>query len=166
MLFTWDTSNLCIVFRQWHITSNLSLVVSLAAVVALCAGYEALREGIRRYEAALAKRVDTVPRKCCLSFSCFLLVQSTPLLLCTRHNLLLPPEILYLGAETHSLREASQPGMKCPAPRRRHRARLRRQILRIPPSLRCAQARTGPRSRGGPTSSNRCCTASRTSTPS
>ncbi|KAK4156883.1 Ctr copper transporter family-domain-containing protein [Chaetomidium leptoderma] len=61
MLFTWDTSNLCIVFRQWHITSNLSLVVSLAAVVALCAGYEALREGIRRYEAMLSKRVDTAP---------------------------------------------------------------------------------------------------------
>lgn len=63
MLFTWDTSNLCIVFRQWHITSNLSLVVSLAAIVAICAGYEALREGIRRYEAKLAKRVDTAPRK-------------------------------------------------------------------------------------------------------
>jgi copper transporter 1 len=66
MLFTWDTSNLCIVFRQWHITSNLSLVVSLAAIVALCAGYEALREGIRRYEATLSKRVDTAPRKCLL----------------------------------------------------------------------------------------------------
>jgi copper transporter 1 len=63
MLFTWDTSNLCIVFRQWHITSNLSLVVSLAAIVAICAGYEALREGIRRYEAKLTKRVDTAPRK-------------------------------------------------------------------------------------------------------
>ncbi|KAL2136245.1 hypothetical protein VTI74DRAFT_4678 [Chaetomium olivicolor] len=61
MLFTWDTTNLCIVFRQWHITSNLSLVLSLAAIVAICAGYEALREGIRRYEAVLSKRVETVP---------------------------------------------------------------------------------------------------------
>jgi solute carrier family 31 (copper transporter), member 1 len=61
MLFTWDTSNLCIVFRQWHITSNLSLVVSLAAIVAICAGYEALREATRRYEAKLSKRVE--PRK-------------------------------------------------------------------------------------------------------
>lgn len=64
MLFTWDTTNLCIVFRQWHITSNLSLVVSLAAIVAICAGYEALREATRRYEAMLSKRVDTAPRKC------------------------------------------------------------------------------------------------------
>jgi copper transporter 1 len=64
MLFTWDTTNLCIVFRQWHITSNLSLVLSLAAIVAICAGYEALREGIRRYEAMVSKRLDTAPRKC------------------------------------------------------------------------------------------------------
>ncbi|KAK3309614.1 Ctr copper transporter family-domain-containing protein [Chaetomium strumarium] len=61
MLFTWDTTNLCIVFRQWHITSNLSLIVSLLAVVGICAGYEALREGIRRYEAAVSKRADTAP---------------------------------------------------------------------------------------------------------
>ncbi|KAJ4290676.1 copper transpport protein [Collariella sp. IMI 366227] len=63
MLFTWDTSNLCIVFRQWHITSSLSLILSLAAIVAICAGYEALREGIRQYEASLTKRVDTSPRQ-------------------------------------------------------------------------------------------------------
>jgi copper transporter 1 len=64
MLFTWDTTDLCVVFRQWRITSTLSLVVSLVAVVAICAGYEALREGVRRYEAALSRRVETVPRKC------------------------------------------------------------------------------------------------------
>jgi len=29
MLFTWDTTNLCIVFRQWHIRSTASLIVSL-----------------------------------------------------------------------------------------------------------------------------------------
>ncbi|KAK4097544.1 Ctr copper transporter [Parathielavia hyrcaniae] len=61
MLFTWDTTNLCIVFRQWHVTSNLSLIASLAAIVAICAGYEALREGIRRYEAMVSKRLDTAP---------------------------------------------------------------------------------------------------------
>ncbi|KAK4042409.1 Ctr copper transporter family-domain-containing protein [Parachaetomium inaequale] len=61
MLFTWDTTDLCVVFRQWHITSTMSLVVSLAAIVAICAGYEALREGIRQYEAMLARRVDTAP---------------------------------------------------------------------------------------------------------
>ncbi|KAH6651085.1 Ctr copper transporter family-domain-containing protein [Chaetomium tenue] len=63
MLFTWDTTDLCVVFRQWRITSTLSLVVSLVAVVAICAGYEALREGVRRYEAALSRRVDTAPRQ-------------------------------------------------------------------------------------------------------
>jgi copper transporter 1 len=78
MLFTWDTSNLCIVFRQWHITSNLSLVVSLAAIVAICAGYEALREGIRRYEAKLTKRVDTAPRKLFSSTPIFLLCPGRP----------------------------------------------------------------------------------------
>ncbi|KAI0404294.1 Ctr copper transporter family-domain-containing protein [Xylaria palmicola] len=54
MLFTWDTTNLCIVFRQWHITGRASLVFSLLAIVAICAGYEALREGTRRYELWLA----------------------------------------------------------------------------------------------------------------
>jgi Ctr copper transporter family len=63
MLFTFSTENLCIVFRQWRITSPLSLLVSLIAIVALGAGYEALREGIRRYESAVAKRVETSPRK-------------------------------------------------------------------------------------------------------
>lgn len=63
MLFTWNTENLCIVFRQWHIHSTFSLVVSLLAIVALAAGYEALREGIRQYEAWTNKRVETTPRK-------------------------------------------------------------------------------------------------------
>ncbi|KAK4129294.1 putative copper transport protein [Parathielavia appendiculata] len=63
MLFTWDTTNLCIVFRQWHITTSLSLIVSLVAIVLICAGYEALREGIRRYEAMVFKRLDTAPRQ-------------------------------------------------------------------------------------------------------
>lgn len=69
MLFTWDTTNLCIVFRWWHIRSTPSLILSLLAVVALGAGYEALREGIRRYEVVLAKRADAVPRKFTSPFS-------------------------------------------------------------------------------------------------
>jgi len=63
MLFTWNTENLCIVFRQWRVDSTFSLFLSLAAIVALGAGYEALREGIRQYEAWTSKRVDTAPRK-------------------------------------------------------------------------------------------------------
>ncbi|KAM0253962.1 hypothetical protein ACHAQJ_007031 [Trichoderma viride] len=61
MLFTWDTSNLCIVFRQWHIRSNTSLVFSLIAIVLIGMGYEALRSVSRNYEASLAKRLETVP---------------------------------------------------------------------------------------------------------
>lgn len=63
MLFTWDTHNLCIVFRQWHVRGTFSLLVSLLAVVALGVGYEALRAGIRRYEVAMNKRMEAVPSK-------------------------------------------------------------------------------------------------------
>jgi hypothetical protein len=57
MLFTWDTTNLCIVFPSWRITGTLSLIVSLLAVVALTAGYEAIREISRRYEERLETNV-------------------------------------------------------------------------------------------------------------
>jgi hypothetical protein len=51
MLFTWDTTNLCIVFHGWRITNTGSLIVSLLAIVLMTAGYEAVREASRRYEA-------------------------------------------------------------------------------------------------------------------
>lgn len=51
MLFTWDTTDLCIVFRGWRISGTGSLIVSLLAIVLLTAGYEAVREASRRYEA-------------------------------------------------------------------------------------------------------------------
>ncbi|TDZ27129.1 Copper transport protein CTR2 [Colletotrichum spinosum] len=63
MLFTWNTNNLCIVFRQWHIRSTGGLIVSLLLVVALAAGYEALRAASRRYEQSVNKRVDSLPRR-------------------------------------------------------------------------------------------------------
>lgn len=63
MLFTWDTKNLCIVFRQWHVRSTSGLVISLLLVVALAAGYEALRAASRRYENSVNKRVDSLPSK-------------------------------------------------------------------------------------------------------
>ncbi|KAI9886415.1 MAG: hypothetical protein M1823_001804 [Watsoniomyces obsoletus] len=50
MLFTWDTTNLCIIFKQWRITGTISLILSLLGVVALTAGYEFVREMSRRYE--------------------------------------------------------------------------------------------------------------------
>ncbi|RYP15915.1 hypothetical protein DL767_010260 [Monosporascus sp. MG133] len=58
MLFTWDTTDLCIVFRQWHVRGPASLAVSLMAIVAICAGYEALREATRRYEARTDKQSE------------------------------------------------------------------------------------------------------------
>lgn len=63
MLFTWDTNNLCIVFRQWHVRSTTSLIISLLAVVLLAVGYEGLRSLSRRYEDSLAKRVQSMPSK-------------------------------------------------------------------------------------------------------
>ncbi|KAB5580671.1 Ctr copper transporter family-domain-containing protein [Coniochaeta sp. 2T2.1] len=76
MLFTWNTENLCIVFKWWHIRSTFGLVASLVAVVALVAGYEALREGIRQYESWVNKRAETAPQPESLTES---LTESTPL---------------------------------------------------------------------------------------
>ena len=61
MLFTWDTTNLCVVFRWWHVRTTPGLVFSLLAIVALAAGYEALRAASRRHEIAVADYVDSQP---------------------------------------------------------------------------------------------------------
>ncbi len=61
MLFTWDTNNLCIIFRWWHVRGPVSLVVSLLGIVALTAAYEALRALSRRYELSHAKRLEETP---------------------------------------------------------------------------------------------------------
>ncbi|CAL3962192.1 unnamed protein product [Diplocarpon coronariae] len=63
MLFTWDTTNLCIVFRWWHIRTTGGLLFSLLAVVALTAAYEAIRSASRRYENLVARKTDAVPRR-------------------------------------------------------------------------------------------------------
>jgi copper transporter 1 len=62
MLFTWSTQDLCIVFRGWHISNNFTLIVSLLLIVALGAGYEALREASRRYEASTEARLARIPQ--------------------------------------------------------------------------------------------------------
>lgn len=61
MLFTWDTTNLCIVFEQWHIRSTAGLLFSLIAVVLIGMGYEALRAGTRRYEVLMDRRLESTP---------------------------------------------------------------------------------------------------------
>ncbi|KAL2358150.1 Ctr copper transporter [Cryomyces antarcticus] len=60
MLFTWDTNNLCIVFKSWRIRSTTSLLFSLLAIVALTAGYELVRETSRQYEERCRKRSDSM----------------------------------------------------------------------------------------------------------
>lgn len=55
MLFTWDTTDLCIVSHSWHITGTGSLIFSLLAIILMTAGYEAVREMSRRYDAYAAK---------------------------------------------------------------------------------------------------------------
>lgn len=58
MLFTWDTNNLCIVFRSWRVTGTMSLIWSLFGVMLLTAGYELVRELSRRYEAGTQKEIQ------------------------------------------------------------------------------------------------------------
>ena len=82
MIFTWDTNNLCIVFRSWRITTTTSLLFSLAAVVLLSVGYEALRALSRRYELALQRQVDSLPSKLTIiSLPCPALVLPYPAML-------------------------------------------------------------------------------------
>jgi copper transporter 1 len=63
MLFTWDTQNLCIVFKSWRVTSTMSLFWSLLGVMVLTAGYELIREVSRRYEAKVQREIDDMPSK-------------------------------------------------------------------------------------------------------
>ena len=65
MLFTWDTTNLCIIFKEWHVYGTGSLLLSLVAVALLTAGYELVRELSRRYEASSAEYLNSLPRTYC-----------------------------------------------------------------------------------------------------
>ena len=79
MLFTWDTSNLCIVFKWWRIEGFFSLVVSLAAVVIISAGYELVRELSRRYEAKTQDILKTSSGSCTLANPCSILFAESEL---------------------------------------------------------------------------------------
>ena len=63
MLFTWDTTDLCIIFPGWHIYSTFTLIVSLLGVVLLTAGYELVRDASRRYESSSAEYMNSLPSK-------------------------------------------------------------------------------------------------------
>ena len=59
MLFTWDTENLCIIFRQWRVTGTVSFLLSLLGVIALTAGYEFVREMSRQHEQRYSSEAKT-----------------------------------------------------------------------------------------------------------
>lgn len=80
MLFNWDTDNLCIIFRSWHIKSPLSLFISLLAIVALVAGYELFRAAVHRYALRAKQRVELLPS----GSSPFLMLLLLPLLFALR----------------------------------------------------------------------------------
>lgn len=52
MIFTWDYNNMCIIFDWWHVRSTAHLLISLLAIIALTAGYEAVRAAAASYDAA------------------------------------------------------------------------------------------------------------------
>ena len=58
MVLTFSHHNLCIITSLWRITSLLSFVVSLLAIVCITAGYEFLREISRRYETKCSEIED------------------------------------------------------------------------------------------------------------
>lgn len=43
MLFNWDTKNLCVVFKWWHIRTTFDAILTLLIVVLLGMGYEYLK---------------------------------------------------------------------------------------------------------------------------
>lgn len=61
MLFNWDTTNLCIVFRSWHIRGTPSFLLSMLAIAMLVAGYEALRAYTSAYSARAARDLESLP---------------------------------------------------------------------------------------------------------
>lgn len=50
MLFTWDTTNLCVVFSWWHVTGPWSLFFTLLGIVGLGMSYELIRHLARKYD--------------------------------------------------------------------------------------------------------------------
>jgi len=72
MIFTWDSTDLCIIFDWWHVSGPFTLILSLVGVALLTAGYEAVREASRRYETSCSEKLDQIRREHfpSLIFSC------------------------------------------------------------------------------------------------
>lgn len=58
MLFTWDYTNTCVVFKWWHIRGFGSFLVSFLAIVGISMLYEFLRYSISLWEARTTSRLD------------------------------------------------------------------------------------------------------------
>jgi solute carrier family 31 (copper transporter), member 1 len=54
MLFTWDTQDLCVVFRWWHVRGPWSLLFTLLGVVGLGMSYELLRNLALKFDESSA----------------------------------------------------------------------------------------------------------------
>ncbi|KAL7320939.1 copper transpport protein [Mucor circinelloides] len=52
MLFNWQVENTCVVFRWWHISGPISMILSCIAIFLIAAGYE----WIRAYSKAIESR--------------------------------------------------------------------------------------------------------------
>lgn len=50
MLFTWDWKNTCIVFKWWHVKTEIGFVSSLLAIVLLGALYEFVKAWFSKWE--------------------------------------------------------------------------------------------------------------------
>lgn len=50
MLFTWDWKNTCIVFKWWHVKTEIGFVLSLLAIVLLGALYEFVKAWFSKWE--------------------------------------------------------------------------------------------------------------------
>lgn len=64
MYFTWDTTNICILVRQWHVRSTAGLITSLLVVTAVAAGYVALGKAIRQMRDSANKTAETAQSTC------------------------------------------------------------------------------------------------------
>ena len=61
MLITWDTINLCVVFRWWHDYGPWSLLFTLLGVIALGMSYEALRHLAHKFDESTGNICLTSP---------------------------------------------------------------------------------------------------------
>ncbi|KAK9454774.1 Ctr copper transporter [Dipodascopsis uninucleata] len=63
MVFTWDTTDMCIVFEWWHVRTNLQLILSLITVFLIAMGYEYFRMIVSTMELYSDKKAPASPAR-------------------------------------------------------------------------------------------------------